>query len=138
MCPGKYCHYAYLQAYFDSISSGKPSMESFTTPLSVPASHQSTLRDIQDHLKVQLLVRAYQVRGHHRATLDPLQISKADLDFTPAPELDIEYYGFTKSDLDREFFLGDGVLPRFRIEGKLKMRLGDLVVALKATYCKAL
>lgn len=86
-------------------------------------------------MKVQLLVRAYQVRGHHRATLDPLQISKADLDFTPAPELDIEYYGFTKSDMNREFFLGDGVLPRFRSDGKLKMKLSDIVGALKATYC---
>ena len=84
---------------------------------------------------MQLLVRAHQVRGHHRASLDPLGILKADLDFCPAPELDIEYYGFTKNDLDREFWLGDGMLPRFQREDKKTMKLREIVDTLKEIYC---
>ena len=30
--------------------------------------------DVTNHLKVQLLVRAYQARGHHKAKIDPLGI----------------------------------------------------------------
>ncbi|MCX7916275.1 MAG: 2-oxoglutarate dehydrogenase E1 component, partial [Verrucomicrobiae bacterium] len=40
--------------------------------------------------RVDLLIRAYRVRGHIAARVDPLS------DFVPyAPELDPQYYGFT-------------------------------------------
>uniref|UniRef100_W5NDW0 2-oxoglutarate dehydrogenase complex component E1 n=1 Tax=Lepisosteus oculatus TaxID=7918 RepID=W5NDW0_LEPOC len=35
---------------------------------------------VEDHLAVQSLIRAYQIRGHHVAQLDPLGIMDADLD----------------------------------------------------------
>nr|KAF6319927.1 oxoglutarate dehydrogenase [Myotis myotis] len=35
---------------------------------------------VEDHLAVQSLIRAYQIRGHHVAQLDPLGILDADLD----------------------------------------------------------
>ncbi|TRY55331.1 hypothetical protein DNTS_009037 [Danionella cerebrum] len=35
---------------------------------------------LADHLAVQTLIRAYQIRGHHVAQLDPLGIMDADLD----------------------------------------------------------
>ncbi|CAB1332360.1 unnamed protein product, partial [Coregonus sp. 'balchen'] len=38
---------------------------------------------VEDHLAVQSLVRAYQVRGHHIAKLDPLDISVVDFDEAP-------------------------------------------------------
>ncbi|KAM4635033.1 2-oxoglutarate dehydrogenase complex component E1 isoform 2-T2 [Polymixia lowei] len=38
---------------------------------------------VEDHLAVQSLIRAYQIRGHHVAQLDPLGIMAADLE--PAP-----------------------------------------------------
>ncbi|KAI8428550.1 hypothetical protein MSG28_007312 [Choristoneura fumiferana] len=34
---------------------------------------------IDDHLAVQAIIRSYQIRGHHIARLDPLDISNADL-----------------------------------------------------------
>ena len=46
---------------------------------------QGVDNDVTDHLKVQLLVRAYQVRGHHKAKIDPLGIkSAADFDYRTA------------------------------------------------------
>ncbi|KAG9332043.1 hypothetical protein JZ751_016230 [Albula glossodonta] len=38
---------------------------------------------VEDHLAVQSLIRAYQVRGHHIAKLDPLGISCVDFDDSP-------------------------------------------------------
>ncbi|GCB81472.1 hypothetical protein scyTo_0021844, partial [Scyliorhinus torazame] len=35
---------------------------------------------VEDHLAVQSLIRAYQIRGHHVAQLDPLGILDADLE----------------------------------------------------------
>lgn len=52
--------------------------------------------------QVQLLVRAYQVRGHHTADLDPLGILNADLSADVPSELELAHYGWTEADLDKE------------------------------------
>lgn len=64
------------------------------------------LKVVQDHLKVQTLIRAYQVRGHSIANLDPLGIYDADLDPSIPPELTLEHYGFSEKDMSRQFALG--------------------------------
>ncbi|XDV48589.1 hypothetical protein PO909_017983 [Leuciscus waleckii] len=53
---------------------------------------------VEDHLAVQSLIRAYQIRGHHVAQLDPLGIMDADLDscvptdiITSSDKLDLTY-----------------------------------------------
>lgn len=82
------------------------------------------------------MIRAYQVRGHHIANLDPLHISGADLDGRVPPELTLDYYGWTEADLKKEFSLGDGILPRFK--GQVKddtMTLGQIIDELKQMYC---
>ncbi|KAJ1558822.1 2-oxoglutarate dehydrogenase E1 component, partial [Nowakowskiella sp. JEL0078] len=90
--------------------------------------------EILEHMKVQLLVRAYQVRGHHLARIDPLEISNSDM--SNAPELDYTHYGFKESDLDRRFYLGSGILPGFLAqEGERNMTLRDVIDRLKKTYC---
>ncbi|KPL98753.1 2-oxoglutarate dehydrogenase, mitochondrial-like protein [Sarcoptes scabiei] len=38
-----------------------------------------SLRDIEDHLSVQAIIRSYQVRGHLTAHLDPLEIKSANI-----------------------------------------------------------
>ncbi|KAI9209482.1 thiamine diphosphate-binding protein [Polychytrium aggregatum] len=91
--------------------------------------------EIMDHMKVQLLVRAYQIRGHHLANLDPLEIGQTQ---QHAPELDYSTYGFTEKDLDREFFLGSGILPRFITSERKKMTLRQIIDALKATYASTI
>jgi len=85
---------------------------------------------------VQLLVRAYQVRGHHVAELDPLGILDADLqDFHP-PELELSHYGFTERDLDKQITLGPGILPHFATEDRKTMSLGEIIKTLKRIYCE--
>ena len=93
------------------------------------------LASIQDHLKVQLLVRAYQVRGHLRASIDPLGIMQPDRDFCPAPELEASFYGFSEADCTNlRFHLGSGLLPEFQAANPV-MTLGEILEQLQRTYC---
>ena len=78
---------------------------------------------IRDHLRVIMLIRAYRVRGHLIAKLDPLGLTHK----APHPELDYRSYGFTDADLDREFYL-DYVL------GLEKATLRQIVDVLQKTY----
>ncbi len=80
-------------------------------------------RLILDHLRVVMLIRAYRVRGHLLADLDPLGLSRNNLH----PELDPASYGFGEADLDREFYL-DNVL------GLEKATLRRIVEILRQTY----
>jgi len=80
-------------------------------------------RLIIDHLRVVMLIRAYRVRGHLLADLDPLGLAGDK----HHPELDPKAYGFTDADLDREFFL-DNVL------GLEKATLRRIVEILRQTY----
>ena len=70
-----------------------------------------------------MLIRAYRVRGHLLADLDPLGLAGDK----HHPELDPKAYGFTDADLDREFFL-DNVL------GLEKATLRQIVEILRQTY----
>lgn len=108
-------------------------------PAIIPGAHLGGNTDVTKHLKVQLLVRAYQVRGHHKAKIDPLGIrSLADVGGTSKPrELDLDHYEFTERDLDDEYTLGPGILPRFATEGKEKMTLREIVAACEKTYCSS-
>lgn len=132
--------HASWRAYFSGLDGGLPSTSVFSSVPQISSSHStvnsldSSKKMIHDHLKVQLLVRAYQVRGHLRALLDPLGIMAAEKDFGAAPELDLEHYGFTEADLDRKFVLGEGVLPRFTTNGG-EMTLRDIISCLQKTYC---
>ncbi|KAH8918985.1 2-oxoglutarate dehydrogenase complex E1 component mitochondrial precursor [Atractiella rhizophila] len=93
--------------------------------------------DLEDHMKVQLLVRAYQVRGHHIATLDPLGINAVDLDSSVPSELQISTYGWEEKDLDKEFALGPGILPQFLESGITKMTLREVIETCKKVYCSS-
>lgn len=88
--------------------------------------------EIMDHMKVQLMVRAYQVRGHHMSNLDPLQISKPAA--ATAPELDFKMYGFSEQDLDRTFYLGSGILYGYS-KTKKQLTLREIIDTLKKIYC---
>ncbi|KFH71780.1 oxoglutarate dehydrogenase (succinyl-transferring), E1 component [Podila verticillata NRRL 6337] len=131
------------QIYFRNQSHGMSSSQSFQAAPTIPTSggvpslvpgSQVGSSDVIDHLKVQLLVRAYQVRGHHVARLDPLGINKADLAGVSPRELDITHYGFTEKDLDRTFSLGPGILPGFLDTGS-NQTLREIIEHLKTIYC---
>ncbi|KEI39477.1 uncharacterized protein L969DRAFT_62172 [Mixia osmundae IAM 14324] len=129
--------------YFSGMDQGMHSEEAFKPPpglISMPADGAPTLSmsggpQLEDHMKVQLLVRAYQVRGHHIANLDPLGILDADLDSKSPPELDLKHYGWSDKDLDKEFAIGPGIMPRFKTDGRSKMTLREIVDSLKRIYC---
>lgn len=90
--------------------------------------------DVVTHLKVQLLVRAYQVRGHQKAKIDPLGISYGDKSDIPK-ELKLEHYGFTEADLNKQITLGPGILPRFAESGKKTLSLREIIDSCERLYC---
>ncbi|KAF9888024.1 2-oxoglutarate dehydrogenase E1 component [Aspergillus nanangensis] len=95
--------------------------------------------EVTNHLKVQLLVRAYQARGHHKAKIDPLGI-RGDAEafgYSKPKELELDHYGFTERDLDEEFTLGPGILPRFATESRKKMTLREIIGACEKIYSGA-
>ncbi|KAL1629067.1 2-oxoglutarate dehydrogenase E1 component [Neofusicoccum ribis] len=93
--------------------------------------------DVMNHLKVQLLVRAYQARGHHKAKIDPLGIrgEAAQFGYSKPKELELEHYNFSEKDLDQEFTLGPGILPRFKTDGREKMTLREIIATCERLYC---
>ena len=78
----------------------------------------------KDSVRAIMLIRAYRIRGHLIANLDPLSIQKKQ----EHPELSPENYGFTKKDYSRKIFL-DGVL------GLQYADLKQILEILKKTYC---
>lgn len=140
------------QTYFRNMEEGKmPISQAFQPPPTlVPTPtggvHQqmpgagiglSAGTDVTKHLKVQLLVRAYQARGHHKAKIDPLGIrGEAEaFGYSKPKELELDHYGFTERDLDEEFDLGPGILPRFASGDRKKMSLREIIGACEKIYC---
>lgn len=99
--------------------------------------HEGQGGDVMNHLKVQLLVRAYQSRGHHKARIDPLGIRNQakGIGYDSPRELDLKNYNFTEADMDQEFTLGPGILPRFRTENQKSMTLRDIIQTCERLYC---
>src|SRR5581483_10667673 len=61
----------------------------------------ATTKDLnvaQTQDRVDQLIRAYRVRGHMIANLDPLGLPRP-----MPPELDTEFYGLSEADMDRTF-----------------------------------
>ncbi|MDJ0630638.1 MAG: 2-oxoglutarate dehydrogenase E1 component [Rhodobacter sp.] len=79
---------------------------------------------VLDSIRALMLIRAYRIRGHLVAELDPLGMR----DQTPHPELDPKSYGFTDADMDRPIFL-DKVL------GLEFASMREIVAIVKRTYC---
>ena len=78
----------------------------------------------KDSVRAIMLIRAYRIRGHLIANLDPLSLQQKE----EHPELRLETYGFSKKDYNRKIFL-DGVL------GLENGTLKQIVDILKKTYC---
>jgi 2-oxoglutarate dehydrogenase E1 component len=78
-----------------------------------------------DSLRAIMMIRAYRMRGHLKANLDPLGIATTPGDAT---ELDPATYGFAESDYDRPIFL-DYVL------GLETATLREILEILRRTYC---
>jgi 2-oxoglutarate dehydrogenase E1 component len=77
-----------------------------------------------DSLRAVMLIRAYRIRGHLIANLDPLALE----DMSLHPELDPKSYGFGDDDWDRPIFI-DHVL------GLETATLTEIIERLRQTYC---
>ena len=81
----------------------------------------------RDSIHALMLIRAYRMRGHFHAKLDPLEIAVEPNE----TELDPKSYGFEEADLDRKIFL-DKVL------GLDFASMREIVAILRRTYCQTL
>nr|XP_015830891.2 2-oxoglutarate dehydrogenase complex component E1 isoform X2 [Nothobranchius furzeri] len=90
---------------------------------------------VKDHLAVQSLIRAYQVRGHHIAKLDPLGISCVDFDDTPCTVgfQNVGLYGLAESDLDKVFRLPT---TTFIGGNETTLPLREIIRRLETAYCQ--
>ncbi|XP_061119574.1 2-oxoglutarate dehydrogenase complex component E1-like isoform X4 [Conger conger] len=105
---------------------------------------------VEDHLAVQSLIRAYQVRGHHIAKLDPLGISCVNFDDAPVTvgfqqvvlakvkqrlnKLVIRgFYGLDESDLDKVFRLPT---TTFIGGSESALPLREIIRRLEMAYCQ--
>ncbi|HEX4335386.1 MAG TPA: 2-oxoglutarate dehydrogenase E1 component [Polyangiaceae bacterium] len=76
--------------------------------------------------RVDQLVRAYRVRGHMIAKIDPLGMPRA-----PMAELDPKYYHLTEEDMDRRF-------SSRTIYGTETLTLREILERLRNTYCRSI
>ncbi|MCZ6886405.1 MAG: 2-oxoglutarate dehydrogenase E1 component, partial [Alphaproteobacteria bacterium] len=89
-----------------------------------PVSAQAVRAATLDSIRALMMIRAYRVRGHLEANLDPLGLESRE----PHPELDPSSYGFSDADLEREIFI-DYVL------GLERATLREILDVVRTTYC---
>ena len=81
-------------------------------------------KSAQDSIRANTLMRAYRIRGHLLANLDPLRLQERE----EHPELKPETYGFKKEDESRKIFV-DGIL------GLQSSNLNEIIKSAKKIYC---
>ena len=104
-------------AMVDKVAAHVEKTQPEAAPADVRAATQASIRAI-------MMIRAYRMRGHLAADMDPLGLT----DFGPQPELDPATYGFAGAALDEDVFI-DGYLG---LETATPRQMLDI---LKRTYC---
>jgi 2-oxoglutarate dehydrogenase E1 component len=84
-------------------------------------------RATRDSIHALMLIRAYRIRGHYHANLDPLGLEPPK----DTEELDPRSYGFADADYDRKIFID-------RVLGLDFATLREIVAILQRTYCQTL
>uniref|UniRef100_A0A8B9KUZ9 2-oxoglutarate dehydrogenase complex component E1 n=1 Tax=Astyanax mexicanus TaxID=7994 RepID=A0A8B9KUZ9_ASTMX len=135
------------------------SLAELTQAQSLVGAQPNVEKLVEDHLAVQSLIRAYQIRGHHVAQLDPLGIMDADLDssvptdiitssdklgeklrttteppkFTDLSASAESFYGLDETDLDKVFRL-----PTTTFIGGTEsaLPLREIIRRLEMSYCQ--
>ncbi len=90
----------------------------------VALSDADVLRSTRDSVRAIMMIRAYRMRGHLYASLDPLGLAPP----RDHEELHPSSYGFTEADWDRKIFL-DNVL------GLEFATIREMLAILRRTYC---
>ncbi len=124
------------RAYFDSLRGGAadvahaPVIESFIQ-LGKSRKVAGAMVDattMHKQVLVLQMIGKFRTLGMFHAELDPLKRQEKRY----IADLDLATYGFTEADLDTEFDVGSFMA------GPARMRLRDLIAALKDTYCRTL
>ena len=90
----------------------------------VEISDADVQQKVLDSIRALMLIRAYRIRGHRVAALDPLGMRPHD----PHPELNPSNYGFQETDMDRPIFLNN-------VLGLETATLREILSLVKRTYC---
>jgi len=90
----------------------------------IEVSEDQIKRAVLDSIRALMIIRAYRIRGHLVADLDPLGMGDTNLH----PELDPKTYGFSDADMDRPIFI-DNVL------GLQVASMRQIIEIVKRTYC---
>ncbi|MFC7291501.1 2-oxoglutarate dehydrogenase E1 component [Hirschia litorea] len=106
------------------IEKKQPAGAAASTASSAPASSANIHQQVQDSIRALMMIRAYRIRGHLAANLDPLGIEVP----SEHPELSPKTYGFEEADMDREIYI-DHVLG---LEYASPRKILEI---LKRTYC---
>ncbi len=81
-------------------------------------------RAVLDSVRALMLIRAYRIRGHLAAKLDPLKVTEGN----NLPELDPRTYGFQLEDMNRQIYI-DNVL------GLELASMKEIIDIVRRTYC---
>jgi len=92
-----------------------------------PATAADVQQATRDSIHAIMMIRAYRMRGHLHADLDPLRLKQDD----PAPELDPKSYGFVEADYDRKIFIDNYLGLEFA-------SVNEMLAILKRTYCSTI
>lgn len=87
-------------------------------------SSEDVLQATRDSIHAIMMIRAYRMRGHLHAKLDPLELREPE----PAPELDPGSYGFTERDFERKIFIDYYLGLEFAT-------IPEMLEILERTYC---
>ena len=90
-------------------------------------SSADVMQATRDSIHALMMIRAYRMRGHFHAKLDPLGLEPEH----DEAELEPRSYGFTEADMDRRIFL-DMVL------GLEFSSMREILAILRRTYCQTL
>jgi 2-oxoglutarate dehydrogenase E1 component len=93
----------------------------------VELSSADVMQATRDSIHALMMIRAYRMRGHFHAKLDPLGLEPEH----DEAELEPRSYGFTEADMDRRIFL-DKVL------GLEFSSMREILAILRRTYCQTL
>lgn len=145
-------------SYFSNVEKGLHSSESFQTPptidksflinditnkgeIHVQPAHWSS--NVEDSLKVTLMIRAYQRFGFLNADIFPLNlISENERNnhfkiFNETKNLDYQSYGFTEQDLEKEFVVKTNQMTGIMSENK-PLKLKYILERLQKAYCSTI
>ncbi|WP_460452000.1 2-oxoglutarate dehydrogenase E1 component [Alsobacter sp. SYSU BS001988] len=111
----------------EKIVADKLKGKALAAPKGSEVSQAELMQATRDSVRALMMIRAYRMRGHLHADLDPLAIATR----TDHEELDPSSYGFTEADWDRKIFI-DHVL------GLEFATIREMLAILKRTYCSTI